>query len=267
MDVRRLVFVVGLALLVSSCRSDEAVDTTLSLESATTTADVAATIAPTTGTTTGRSPSTTSALTTIRSSESGEEGIGRGVVVTTPEDPALDPEALLGVVFRDDIVEAVVPSGLGGRLPGRYGVEAVFPAGFEVAGGQCAGTPGDDFCSYVLHFAESLDDSETAGKEWVTLFSHTRGRDEAGTPVWQVVDALYVEFPSGHDLAFHPGCWAKMDTNVLGVVEGGYWGKVRPLRAWYADWETETITEIPVTSDIHCWVVPDQGTAPHPRTN
>lgn len=240
MHVRRLVFVVSLALVVSSCRT-EVVESTFSLESATTTATVATTVAQTT------------ALTTIRSSESAEEGVEREIVVTTPEDPALDREAWIGVVFRDDVMDAVVPTGLRGRLPGRYRVEAVVPPGFRVVGRQCAGAPGDGFCSYVLHFAESVDDSDMASKEWLTLFSHFRGRDMAGTPVWQAVDALYVEFPYGDDLTFHPGCWGELDTNVLGVVEGGYWGKVRPLRAWYADWQTETITEIPVTSDIHCW--------------
>jgi hypothetical protein len=235
----RLSVVVGLALLaiiLSSCGSDELVDTTLSPDSATTTTPTVTTAAiePTTTDTAERTPTTTRAPTTLTSRPTGDEAEPEDVM-TVPDNPALKPDAWLGVVYRGDM-------------------EGVVPAGFESTGGKCVGDlEAEDACTLALDFARSVDDPDTEMEEWLILLGRFRSRDSAGIPEWEVVDALYVGFPEGHDLhLFTSECWSWYG---FGVAIGG-WASCSPpvtlLRAWQVDWHNETITEVEVNDNVFC---------------
>jgi hypothetical protein len=112
----------------------------------------------------------------------------------------------------------------------------------------------DDFCAHNLSYAQSVEvvGSTGASERWLILLGRFRSRDEEGHAEWEVVDVLYIEFPSGRGLALHLQCWGDSDASVdFGVGEKGCTPK-RPLRAWDADWQTEIITEIPITSNLFC---------------
>jgi len=156
------------------------------------------------------------------------------LVVTTPDDPALERNAWLGLVFSGDPDE-------------------LLPLGFDGIGGECIGDPdSDDFCGHTLSFAQSVDDSGSTVEQWLVILGRFRGRDATGIAESEVVDVLYIEYPSGHDLTLQTECWAESDAHMdFGIGHRGCLG-VPPLRAWYADWESETITEVPATSDLFC---------------
>ena len=221
----RLFCVVTLTMVLSSCGGGEVVGTTRSQES-TTTASV---------TTTAAGPSTTASTpATTPSSASTTEAVGPDLVTTSPEDPALSREAWLGVTFMGS---------LGPWLP----------AGFEDFGGTCLGDPhADPPCTHSLHFAAVVDDPEAVLQEWLVVMGRLRGRDEAGIAEWEIVDALYVAYPSGSDLILRTECWANSGASInFGVTRGWSVASV-PLRAWYGDWRAEAIREMAITTDLMC---------------
>lgn len=72
------------------------------------------------------------------------------------------------------------------------------------------------------------------------------------------VDALYLEFPSDRGLFFHSGCWVdSIPGSHFGVGPRGDCAPVQPFRAWGANWETETITELTIPDSCTCQEICD----------
>ncbi len=229
--MRRVTLIASLVLVLASCGGDETVESTLPSPSTTTKATATTTVAPTTT----ESSSNESTSTTTPRNGSTTEGIGSEIVVARRDAPAFARESWIGLVFSGEPDE-------------------LLPVGFESVAGKCIGDPdSDDFCGHSLDVAQSVDDSDSAIDEWLILLGRSHGRDAVGTPEWEVVDLLYVATSAEDDLTLYSyECWADSHPHVdFGVGERSHFA-VRPLRAWYADWESETITELPTTSGVLC---------------
>lgn len=160
--------------------------------------------------------------------------IGSEAISTEAPDPALRRDAWIGLVITES--------------------RQHLPPGFRIEMSSCIGDPSDaDICSHGLMTAHATDDASSREQYLVFL---ERGGDEPGT--WTIVDALYVEFPTGRGLVFHTDCWVdSIPGSHFGVGPRGDCARVHPLRAWGADWQDERIVEVEAPGSCTCQEVCD----------
>lgn len=127
-------------------------------------------------------------------------------MVTVPDDPRLRPETLTG---------------------SRYD-EAV-PEEFRIHMGMCVG----EDCSFGVRVYFSDTDDRA---RYLVLYDKAVDDSSAGPAMWEIVDAVYVEFSADSGLEVFWDCWTSRgasDIDVLVAPESEY--PFQPLLAWKGD--------------------------------